>query len=94
MSTVKRRENLLIDIFGKFLGFDFGLFTIRNGEHQIFVPTKIHPNQVWVRVKSSKHDGCCQVPNDTFSYKTCCDGITFNLNIESECCTIEWFATV
>lgn len=95
MSTIKRRENLLIDLFGKFLGFDFGVFTLNHGTHEIYVPTKIHPNSVWVKVKDIGSEACCQAHNvNEVGYTTCCHGITFKVNVTTEKAIIEWFAAV
>lgn len=93
MSTIKRRDNLLIDIFGKFLGFDFGVFTVIHGTHEIFVPTKIHPNSVWVKVQDIGSEACCQHTVNEVGYTTCCKGITFKINVESDKAIIEWFAS-
>lgn len=92
MSTIKRRDNLLIDIFGKFLGFDFGIFTLNHGEHEIFVPTKIHPNSVWVKTQDIGSEACCQHTVNEVGYKTSCNGIKFKINVQSEKVIIEWFA--
>jgi hypothetical protein len=92
MSIIKRRNNLLINIFGKFLGFDFGVFTLNHGKHEIFVPTKIHPNSVWVKTQDIGNEACCQNTINEIGYATCCNGIAFKINVQSEKVIIKWFA--
>ena len=92
MNTIQRRSELLIDIFGKFMGFDFGVFHLCTGTHDVFVPTKIHPNSVWVKIIAEGVDGCCQIPLNEVGYTLKCDGIVFHVTVESEECSVEWFA--
>lgn len=92
MFTVKRRDNLLIDLFGKFLGFDFGVFTLNHGKHEIFVPTKICPDSVWTKIIDIRSEACCQRTINDIGYKVCDKGISFTIHVKTEQAVIEWFA--
>lgn len=92
MLIVKRRDNLLIDIFGKFLGFDFGVFTLSHGSHTIFVPTKISVTSVWTKVLDIGTDGCGQCPINEVGYQIHDKGISFKVDINTDKAVIEWFA--
>jgi hypothetical protein len=92
MLVIKRRNNLLIDIFGKFLGFDFGVFTLNHGTHSLFVPTKIVATSVWTKVLDIGTDGCGQFPINEIGYHIHNGGITFKIDIKTDKAVIEWFA--
>lgn len=85
-------KNFFFNWLGRLLGFDSGSFTINHGIHELFIPTKIRPNSVWVRLHHHGHDGCCQIPLNEISYVLKHHGILFTLDIETEKCTVEWFA--
>lgn len=92
MEKIKRKYNLFKSIIGRLLGFDSGSFYLTHGKHEVFVPTRIFPDQVWVRIQDSLIDGCCQVPKTQVSYTTKCHGVLFEINVETEKCLISWHA--
>lgn len=92
-TKIKRKCNWIFDFLGSVLGFDSGKFCLNHGTHEIFIPTKIHPEHVWVKIHSCGHEGCCQVPLNEVAYTTKCKGIAFTVTVATENCTVEWFAT-
>jgi len=86
-------NHFLNHIFGLFLGYDSGSFHLHHGTHDLFVPTRIQPHSIWVKCTGKGHDGCGQNPQNWVCYQAQEDGILFYIEVNTQKCHVEWFAT-
>jgi hypothetical protein len=75
------------------MGYDSGCVHLQYGNHIIYVPTQIRPSEVWVKLIGRGTDGCCQIPMNEIGYILKNKGIIFNVEVRTDCCVVEWFAT-
>lgn len=92
--VVRNISNALTAFVGKVLGLENGNFTLTTGVHQIEVPITINnPKSVWVKFESRGYDGCGQAVINKLGYELMSGAILFDIDIKTESCVIEWFAT-
>lgn len=73
--------------------YDWGVLELRHGKHTLHVPTCIYVSNVWVKYLEMGHDGCGQQQHCWVRCHPRGYGIDFYIEVDSEKCVIEWFAT-
>jgi len=86
-------RHFFTSLYRKILGYDCGQLHLTHGNHIVYVPTTISPNEVWVTIKGRGTDGCCQIPMNEIGYILKNRGIIFTIEVRTDCCLVEWFAT-
>jgi hypothetical protein len=85
--------NWLRLLFRKIFRYDWGKLELNHGKHMLYVPTTIRPSQVWVRYTETGRDGCGQLIFNVVRCEPRGKGIDFYVEVNTEKCSIEWFAT-
>jgi hypothetical protein len=75
------------------LGYDSGCIYLNYGNHLVFVPTCICPNEVWTKITGKGTDGCCQIPMNEVGHMPKHNGIIFSVDVKTDTAVVEWFAT-
>jgi hypothetical protein len=94
MGNIKYKvSHVLHKFFGQMMQFQSGAFTLGYGQHEVVVPFKIPATHIWFSLdEDGVPDGCGQIPVNTLGYIVGDCQATFFLDVQTDVCTVNWFA--
>lgn len=106
MRFIRAAQGAFGNAVSRVFGIDWGRLYLATGVHEIFIPTEVQPNKVWVSIDETRHSGCGISYNACVSYKIeeCDDdddhdrhrhhptncGFTIYADVKSEQVRIDW----
>jgi len=91
-AVINQINNVLHRFIGRILGFQSGFFELARGHHEITVPLRICPKQVWTQAIAFGTDGCGQFPVNKVGALLGPDNVILIVDIETDSARIDWFA--
>ena len=85
--------NFFKSLIRRIFHYDWGAFELKRGNHHIHVPASICVSEVWVKYREEGRDGCGQQQYSSVRCEPKGRGIDFYVEVNTEKCSIEWFAT-
>ena len=85
-------NNALFTFLGRIRGFQSGFFEVARGTHEVTIPLKICPRQVWTQAIAFGTGGCGQFPVNKVGCLLGPDNVIFVVEVETDTARIDWFA--
>jgi hypothetical protein len=91
-AVINAMNSYLHQFLGRIMGFQAGHFELARGNHEITIPLRIAPRQVWTQAIAFGTDGCGQFPVNKVGCLLGPENVIFVCEIETDTARIEWFA--